>query len=159
MYAQDNYKKFSKNFQETFSELLLESHLMLMFSRKTAFVGSKCLNFVIKYVSSATKLERTMSKLKPFIDNILYETVIPIMLPTMKDIALFSEDPIEYIRKQQDFTETLYMPKNTVIDLLQYIVMKFRQPTMRSPREKGSKRVPILQTLMIVVEMQTANTD
>ena len=43
--------------------------------------------------------------------------------------------------------------------LLQYIVMKFRQPTMRSPREKGSKRVPILQTLIIVVEMQTANTD
>ena len=123
VYAQDNYKKFSKNFQETFSELLLESHLMLMFARKTAFVGSKCLNFVIKYVSSATKIERTMSKLKPFIDNILYETVIPIMLPTMKDIALFSEDPIEYIRKQQDFTETLYMPKNTVIDLLQYIVM------------------------------------
>jgi len=96
---------------------------MLIFARKTGFVGSKCLNFVIKYVSSATKIERTMTKLKPFMDNILYETVIPIMLPTMKDITLFSEDPIEYIRKQQDFTETLYMPKNTVIDLLQYIVM------------------------------------
>ena len=54
-------------------------------------------------------------------DNILYETVIPIMLTTKKDISLFSEDPIEYIRKQVDFTETLYMPQNTVIDLLQFI--------------------------------------
>ena len=50
---------------------------MLMFARKTSFVGSKCLNFVIKYVSSATKLERTMNKLKPFMDNILYETDYP----------------------------------------------------------------------------------
>jgi hypothetical protein len=59
---------------------------MLMFARKTQFVGSKCLNFVIKYISSATKLVRTMVKLKPYMDSILYETVIPIMLPTEKDI-------------------------------------------------------------------------
>jgi hypothetical protein len=43
--------------------------------------------------------------------------------------------------------------------LLQYIVMKFRPPTKRSPRENGSKRDPMLQTFMIVVEMNTANTD
>jgi hypothetical protein len=40
---------------------------------------------------------------------------------SQRDQALFNEDPIEYIRKQEDFTETLYMPKNTVIDLLQHI--------------------------------------
>lgn len=56
-------------------------------------------------------------------ENILFQTVIPIMMVTERDIQLFSEDPIEYIRKQEDFTETLYMPKNTVIDLLQYICM------------------------------------
>jgi hypothetical protein len=40
------------------------------------------------------------------------------MLITEKDISLFQEDPIEYVRKQEDFTETMFMPKNTVIDLL-----------------------------------------
>jgi hypothetical protein len=45
------------------------------------------------------------------------------MMVSERDIQLFSEDPIEFIRKQEDFTETLYMPKNTVIDLLQYICM------------------------------------
>jgi hypothetical protein len=59
-----------------------------------------------------------MTRLLPFIENILYQTVIPIMMVTERDISLFQEDPIEYIRKQEDFTETLYMPKNTVIDLL-----------------------------------------
>ena len=62
-----------------------------------------------------------MDILKPFMENILYETIMPIMLVTHKDVTLFNEDPIEYIRKQQDFTETLFMPKNTVIDLLIYV--------------------------------------
>jgi hypothetical protein len=92
-----------------------------MFKRKTGFVGSKTLNFNIKYVSSATKLQNTMDKLKPFIENILYETIMPIMLVTHKDVTLFNEDPVEYIRKQYDFTETLFMPKNTIIDLLIYV--------------------------------------
>jgi hypothetical protein len=82
-----------------------------MFKRKNGFVGSKTLNFNIKYVSSATKLQNTMEKLKPFIENILYETIMPIMLVTHKDVTLFNEDPVEYIRKQYDFTETLFMPK------------------------------------------------
>jgi len=36
----------------------------------------------------------------PFMDNILYETVIPLMLTSSRDIRLFEEDPIEFIRKQ-----------------------------------------------------------
>jgi len=59
-----------------------------------------------------------MEKLKPFIESILYESAIPIMLQTHKDVCLFSEDPTEYVRKQLDFTETLYMPKQIVIDLV-----------------------------------------
>jgi hypothetical protein len=60
-----------------------------MFSRKTNFVGSKCLNFNIKLVSSSLKIEETMAKLKPYIDNILYDMVIPIMMVTHRDISLF----------------------------------------------------------------------
>lgn len=40
-----------------------------------------------------------MSVLKPFVENLLYETIIPIMLVTHKDVTLYKEDPIEYIRK------------------------------------------------------------
>ena len=41
-----------------------------------------------------------MAMLKPFVENLLYETIIPIMLITHKDVTLYKEDPIEYIRKQ-----------------------------------------------------------
>ena len=123
VYGKDGYEQFIHYFSNTFSELLLETHLTLMFARKTNFVGSKCLNFNIKFVSASVKIPKTMSILKPFIESILYDTAIPIMMATQRDIQLFADDPIEYIRKQEDFTETLYMPKNTVIDLVQYICM------------------------------------
>lgn len=70
-----------------------------MFKRKTHFVGSKTLNFVIKLVSQATKVPKTMTKMLPFLENILFETIIPIMIASERDQKLFQEDPIEYIRK------------------------------------------------------------
>lgn len=55
-----------------------------------------------------------MEKLKPYVENILYDTVIPIMFISEKDMNSFQTDPIEYIRQQYDFTETLFAPKNNV---------------------------------------------
>ena len=113
--------EFKKYFQETYAEMLLESHLQLIFRKKTNFVGSKTLNFVIKFVTCSCKIDRTMNKLKPYIDNILYETAIPIMLVSHRDMSLFHEDPIEYIRKCDDLIETIYMPKNTCVNLIQIV--------------------------------------
>lgn len=79
--------------------MLLESHLQLLFKRKTEFVGTKTVSFAIKFINYAMKVERTMNNLKPFINNILYEIAIPIMLVTHKDADLFESDPVEYIRK------------------------------------------------------------
>ena len=72
-------------FLANYSETLCESHLQIMFRRKTHFVGSKTLNFVIKLVSSATKIPLTMNKMLPFVDSILYETAIPLMLVSSRD--------------------------------------------------------------------------
>ena len=68
----EKHKEFAKRFSAQFGELLLESHLKILFDRHSKFVGSKCLNFVIKYISAATKIKRTMTRLKPFVENILY---------------------------------------------------------------------------------------
>lgn len=92
-------KRWCEFFVENFAEPLCESHLQIMFKRKTHFVGSKTLNFVIKLVSQATKVPKTMTKMLPFLENILFETIIPIMIASERDQKLFQEDPIEYIRK------------------------------------------------------------
>ena len=51
----------------------------------------------------------------------MFETIVPIMLITHKDVVLFKEDPIDYIRKQNDFSESIFSPKTTVSDLLIYL--------------------------------------
>jgi len=62
-----------------------------------------------------------MTALQPHVDRILYTVVIPTMKITQRDEELLLTDPIEFIRKQEDFTETLFMPRNTIIDLLSYL--------------------------------------
>ena len=101
-------KTFSNSFSLKYSIPLLESHLQLVLSRKDKFVGSKCLNQALKFISASTKQSNTMEKLKPYVENILYDTIIPIMFITQKDMTTFNNDPIEYIRNQYDFTETLF---------------------------------------------------
>jgi len=62
-----------------------------------------------------------MKVLKPFVENLLFETIIPIMLIQHKDVVLFRDDPIEFIRKQNDITESSHNPKVTVEDLLLHL--------------------------------------
>lgn len=74
----------------------------MVFKRKTNFVGSITLNHAVKYLSSATKIQYTMNTLLPFAENILFETIIPIMLITHNDVVMFQDNPVEFIRKQND---------------------------------------------------------
>lgn len=78
-------------------------------------------------------MEKTMDMLRPFVENLLFETIIPIMLISHKDVTLFKEDSIEYIRKQNDFSETCFAPKNTSVDLMTYLCTY-------SPKKKGKKK-------------------
>lgn len=49
-FVDEKFMDFSKKFKETFAIPLLESHLQQVLKRKTTFVGSKTLNFAIKYL-------------------------------------------------------------------------------------------------------------
>jgi len=80
-------KSFSKNFAEKHSINLLDSHLQILLSKKSCFVGSKALSFAIKFTSNSTKNPVTMEKLKPFVETILYEVVIPTLFITERDIT------------------------------------------------------------------------
>lgn len=99
-HADNKYAKISQLFTEKYSLMLLESHLQQVLKKKTNFVGSKALNFSLKYVSQSTKMKLTMDKLKPFVEKLLYDVIVtPIMLITHRDITVYSDDPIEYVRK------------------------------------------------------------
>lgn len=77
-----------------------------------------------------------MEKLKPYVENLLFDTIVPILYVTEQDLETFTNDPIEYIRNQYDFTETLFQPKNQVSDLLQYLC---RHKEGKGKKKKNSK--------------------
>ena len=70
----------------------------MVLKKKTHFVGTRGLNFNIKFVDTALRFAKLRNKLQPFIENLLYETVIPLLIMTNNDIQQFDTDPIEYIR-------------------------------------------------------------
>ena len=92
-------KQFANTVMLKYSIPLLESHVSLLLQREKQFVGSKALNFAIKFVSQAIKRPHTMGKLKPLVGNILFNIVIPIMYITENDLTTFETEPIEYIRR------------------------------------------------------------
>ena len=80
-------KEFSNFFNKTYSVPLLQSCLSLMFRKKTHFVGAKALNFSLKFVENASHIKATQDELFGLVDNILYESVVPIIARTHQDIA------------------------------------------------------------------------
>jgi hypothetical protein len=61
------------------------------------FVGSEIMTYSIKFVRSVTQISCIMKKDKTFVDKILFEASIPLLLMPKKDIDLFKEEPIEFI--------------------------------------------------------------
>jgi len=132
-YANDKFvdeedKPFSALVVNRYASNILNTALEIIFSRKSQFVGSKLLAYSLKFVQSSTKIKQTMLVVKPFIESILYEHIVPIMMVGETDLALFYDDGIEYIRKQQDFSDSFYSPRNVAIDLLKVICSYKSEP-------------------------------
>ena len=79
-----------------------------------------------------------MEKIKPFVEDILQNIIVPIMFTSEQDVELFTNEPIEYIRCQYDFTETMLQPKNQVQDLLQYLC---KYSSDKPKKSKKGKRI------------------
>jgi hypothetical protein len=79
-----NDSSFLKSANEAFSHELLEAQLKVLFLRKTAFCGTKALSFSIKFIKECVIIGNLpiMEILKPYVDNILYDTAMPILCPS-----------------------------------------------------------------------------
>jgi hypothetical protein len=54
-------------------------------------------------------------------DNLLFETTVPIILVTTQDASLFDREPIEFIRKQQDTADYLFSYRHSMIQFVQEV--------------------------------------
>ena len=98
--------------------MLLESHLGMIFKKKTHFVGEEALFYSIKFVYHSLRVPRLMSILVPYIDNLLFETAVPIIIVSNNDANQFREEPIEFLRRQEDSSFNI---ANTMTELVNVI--------------------------------------
>ena len=99
----EDIQPFATKFQQRYAIPLLESHLQLLFLRKQNFIGSKCMQYVIRFIEQSSQQHHTMTMLKPYIDRIIFDTIIPLMFITKVDMHMFHAEPVEYIRNLYDF--------------------------------------------------------
>lgn len=95
----DTENLFKNSFTLNLAPNLLESHMQLVFKKKTHFVGSQSLIYSIKFMLVSIRIPVTMNMIMPYADNLLFETIVPIILVTANDAELFRNEPIEFIRK------------------------------------------------------------
>ena len=70
--------------------------------RREQFVGDRCLALSIKFLEMSMSYKATRTLLKPHIETILFNISLPLFVTSGKDMVTFQEDPIEYVRLQND---------------------------------------------------------
>jgi hypothetical protein len=98
---------------------LLESNLALIIKTKTNFVSERTLNHALKYVTYSTKINFMVPVLKQFFNTLLFDVLVPLLYLSERDISLFNEDPIEYIRKNQNFKISFLDNRQSTLDLIE----------------------------------------
>lgn len=62
-----------------------------------------------------------MAILEPYVDNILFETAVPIIIVSNNDDYQFNEEPIEFIKRLHMYHESLFSYKSCMEDLVSQI--------------------------------------
>lgn len=111
-------------FEEKYSVSFLETFVAILFKRKTVFISRKLLHFSLKYLFYSLRLTKTWETVHPHLEKILFEVLVPMLYLTPKDEHLWNNDPDEYVRKEEDFTQISNNNKNAAMDLIEAICQK-----------------------------------
>ena len=69
----------------------------MKFMMKNNFVGTTATTFIIKFIIQISRHAESMEKLKPYIETLLYDCIVPLMFVKEKDVIKFREDPVDFI--------------------------------------------------------------
>ena len=93
---------FCRYFEQHHVGPVLQSHLAIIFAKRSQFVGTKTLCAALKTVQVGLKFGPTRKMINEHINVILYEISLPLMLITQAEFELWTENSIEYVRMQVD---------------------------------------------------------
>lgn len=87
--------QFCRYFEANHVATVLQSHLAIIFAKRSRFVGTKTLCAALKTVQIGLKFQVTRRMLQEHIQVIMYEVSLPLMLINQAEFELWTENPIE----------------------------------------------------------------
>jgi len=93
---------FFREFEQHYANALCTSHLKILLSRKTQFVGTKTLNSALRFVATALGKAKMRRLCQEHVQTILYELTLPLLLITQHEFELWQNDAVEFVRLQVD---------------------------------------------------------
>jgi hypothetical protein len=114
------HKEFAKYFSANVAPTLLSTVMDTLALRSQ---GRHCTDRVVMlclhYVESALQLAKTYKPLiKPRLNHLLFEVIVPVLKLNDKDLALWSEDPQEFVRIQHDVMMEFMDPRTAATTVL-----------------------------------------
>lgn len=119
---------FKNLFLQKYAIRVLGSALqVLSFKKAGAFVSDRVAQSLIAYVDVCIRHSITWLALKPHLAQFNQEIIFPYLWLTDKDMELWQDDPQEYLRKEADFMEEFFNPRNAAMSFLLNLV-RYRGP-------------------------------
>jgi len=149
-YAEDEHKEFSHFFREHAAVQFLGPVCEVLNLRPNGmFCTDRVLHLCLTFVGLAVELAPTYKMLKPHLDFLLYKVCFPTICLDADDIALFENDPHEFVQRQNSPMADYYDPRMAAITLMTDLVKHRGQDVTN----------PLLAFLTGILKQYAATTD
>ena len=85
----NSLQHFFREFDAQYAAALCTSHLKVLLSRKTQFVGTKTLNCALRFVATSLNKAKMRKLCQEHLQTILFELTLPLLLISQNEFQLW----------------------------------------------------------------------
>jgi importin-7 len=101
-----------------YNQEILEASMKMISQSKDYFISPDLLTYSLKNWGQATKYPITIDFISPHWMKLMTEYAISLSMLTSQDEENFSENPMEFIHKMKDVTQTFYSCQHSAIEMI-----------------------------------------
>lgn len=117
-YLNEGVKLLTMHFCEKFSAQLVRVALNLLLNRPSRWVPDSVTNYLWKFLAQGAKSERTKSQVHSQVLPLLSTVLLSQVCRVPYDEELWRNNPIEFIRKENDMAQAFHSAKSSAVDFI-----------------------------------------
>lgn len=117
-YLKDHQKFVGQYFQANWVVPLTELALNMLIGLQNSYMPNSVSNYLLKFVTQAVKLNTTCEILHKYSRELILLVILPLLNRRQSDEEMWLNNPIEYIRRENDIGKAYFSSKSSAVDLL-----------------------------------------